>query len=955
MFDRHGNPTKVIGVYPQGKKTVFKLTLQDGRTIECGANHLWQVYDGYNAKDSKTVNTTELLNTFNNIRRGHKYYLPMNDPVHYTGKESLYNGYVNGLTYSLEGRIPDEAKTASIDQRWAVVQGMMDLDGYVDEGDSSNNYDLHYFTKSRELKDGLMEILYSLGCSCTCEENDQYDVHIDVPNELKEKFFRRSKEKKAIAEKAKDYVNIKDFSRIAIVNVEKTKESCDQVCFKVDNEEHLFLAGDYIVTHNTLVAVMPSYLNALTGKGVHVVTVNDYLAKRDAETMGKIHEFLGLTVGCVTQSSTPNLRKAAYNCDITYINNTQLGFDWLRDNRAQNPENTVQRGLEFCILDEADSILIDEARTPLILSGMGENISKMCIACDTLAKKMEMGDPVEFNKIDAFMGELQEETGDFIVHEKDKLVTLTEAGVKKIEQTFSVKQYSDPENLLLQHMMDQALRANYIMFRDKDYVVKDDEILIVDEFTGRILPGRQYSDGLHQAIEAKEGVTIKEETKTIASTTYQMLFSKYHKCSGMTGTAYSERKEFKHTYHMNTVVIPTNKPMIRDDKNDVVYGTKKDKNAGVVKLIKEAHEKGQPVLVGTTSVEASEELSKLLSKERISHRVLNAKQDKKEAEIVAEAGRYGAVTIATNMAGRGTDIIPDQEAIEAGGLLVIGTERHESRRIDDQLRGRSGRQGDPGASVFLLSMDDHLLRLHMPDKMRETLQKVTGTFEGQPMDHKILTKSVKRAQENIETDHFGTRKNVLEFDRINDKQRTAVYEKRKEIMESEDSVKYIEAAIDNYAESLFADKEKTADEIIKDVSEVVPVDICEREMKILTSVNRKAMKSVIRKRIKEKYEERLKEAEDVINDFSKFTVLNAIDDAWMEQLGALEYLRQSVGYVGYAQNDPKTIYAIEAYKMYDMMKKQIWKETVRDFFQTTIQKQKTYVIKLADLQHEKIG
>ena len=535
----------------------------------------------------------------------------------------------------------------------------------------------------------------------------------------------------------------------------------------------------------TLVATLPSYLNALEGKGVHVVTVNDYLAKRDAEEMGKIHEFLGLTVGVVLNDMKQDERRAAYNCDVTYVTNNELGFDYLRDNMVIYKEQLVQRDLHYCIIDEVDSILIDEARTPLIISGQSGKSTKLYEACDILAQQLERGEAShEMTKMAAIMGEEVIETGDFVVNEKDKIVNLTEQGVHKVEKFFHIENLADPENLEIQHNITLALRAHNLMHKDQDYVVKDDEILIVDEFTGRIMPGRRYSDGLHQAIEAKEHVKIKRESKTLATITFQNFFNKYDKKGGMTGTAVTEEKEFRDIYAMDVVEIPTNRPVIRVDHEDAVYMTKKEKFNAVVNAVVEAHAKQQPVLVGTITIETSELLSRMLKRQGIKHNVLNAKFHELEAEIVSQAGQAGAVTIATNMAGRGTDIKLDDVARNAGGLMIIGTERHESRRIDNQLRGRSGRQGDPGESRFYISLEDDLMRLFGSERLMKIFTSL-GVAENEQIEHKMLSNAIEKAQEKIEFNNFGIRKNLLDYDQVNNEQREIIYKERRQVLDGE--------------------------------------------------------------------------------------------------------------------------------------------------------------------------
>ncbi|MBQ5868487.1 MAG: preprotein translocase subunit SecA, partial [Lachnospiraceae bacterium] len=534
----------------------------------------------------------------------------------------------------------------------------------------------------------------------------------------------------------------------------------------------------------TLVSTCPAYLNALAGKGVHIVTVNDYLAKRDAEWMGQVHEFLGLKVGVVLNHMDPKERQKQYNCDITYVTNNELGFDYLRDNMAIYKEEMVLRGLDYCIIDEVDSVLIDEARTPLIISGQSGKSTKLYEMCNILAQQMTLGEETEFNKLAALLGEEMTESGDFVMNEKDKVVNLTADGVQKVERFFHIENLADPENLEIQHNMILALRAHYMMHRDKDYVVKDGQVMIVDEFTGRIMPGRRYSDGLHQAIEAKEGVKVRKESRTLANITFQNFFNKFKKKAGMTGTAQTEEKEFRNIYEMDVIVIPTNVPVKRKDHEDAVYKTKKEKFLAVVNEIEATYKKGQPVLVGTITIETSEMLSQLLKKRGIPHNVLNAKFHEREAEIVADAGMTGAVTIATNMAGRGTDIKLDDVAKAAGGLKIIGTERHESRRIDNQLRGRSGRQGDPGESRFYISLEDDLMRLFGSDKLMDMFNAL-GVPENEQIEHKMLSSAIEKAQQKIETNNYGIRENLLKYDEVMNEQREVIYNERRQVLNGE--------------------------------------------------------------------------------------------------------------------------------------------------------------------------
>ena len=695
----------------------------------------------------------------------------------------------------------------------------------------------------------------------------------------------------------------------------------------------------------TLVSTAPAYLNALEGKGVHIVTVNDYLAKRDAEWMGQVHEFLGLTVGVVLNSMTSEERQKAYGCDITYITNNELGFDYLRDNMVIYKEQLVLRDLHFCIIDEVDSVLIDEARTPLIISGQSGKSTALYEMCDLLARRMQRGDDVqELTKMDAIMGVVQEENGDFIVNEKDKVINLTEAGIKKVEQFFHIDNYADPENLEIQHNIILALRAHNLMFRDQDYVVKDDQVLIVDEFTGRIMPGRRYSDGLHQAIEAKEHVKVKRESKTLASITFQNFFNLFEKKCGMTGTALTEEKEFREIYGMDVVEIPTNRPVIRKDLQDAVYKTKAEKLNAIVNAVVEAHAKGQPVLVGTITIEASEELSKMLTKRGIQHKVLNAKFHELEAEIVADAGIHGAVTIATNMAGRGTDIKLDEEARAAGGLKIIGTERHESRRIDNQLRGRSGRQGDPGESKFYISLQDDLMRLFGSDRLISMFNAM-GIPEGQEIEHKALTNAIESAQKKIESNNFGIRKNLLEYDRVMSEQREIIYEERRRVLNGESMRDFIYKMITDITENC-------VDISINDDAEVEDWNFNELNTLLIPTIPlqpvtpervKKPKKNSLKQQLKEEavklYES--KEAEfpnsEAIRELERVILLKVIDRKWMDHIDDMEQLRQGIGLQAYGQRDPLVEYKMSGYNMFDEMTQNIKEETVRLLFHIRVE------------------
>ena len=687
----------------------------------------------------------------------------------------------------------------------------------------------------------------------------------------------------------------------------------------------------------TLVSTLPAYLNALEGKGVHVVTVNDYLASRDAGWMGKVHEFLGLTVGVVLNSSTKEERRAAYNFDITYFTNNELGFDYLRDNMVIYKEQLVQRDLHYAIIDEIDSILIDEARTPLIISGQSGKSTKLYELCDYVAHTLTRGEASkEFSKMDAIMGEEIEETGDFIVNEKDKIVHLTADGIKKVEQFFKIENLADPENLEIQHNMELALRANNLMFRDQDYVVKDDQIFIVDEFTGRIMPGRRYSDGLHQAIEAKEHVKVKRESKTLANITFQNFFNKYDKKSGMTGTAQTEEKEFRAIYGMDVVEIPTNRPVIRKDLQDAVYKTKKEKFHAVCEEIEKAHATGQPVLVGTITIEASEELSRMLQKRGIKHEVLNAKFHEREAEIVALAGQHGAVTIATNMAGRGTDIKLDDEAKAAGGLKIIGTERHESRRIDNQLRGRSGRQGDPGESRFYISLEDDLMRLFGSERLMNIFNAL-GVPENEQIEHKMLTSAIEKAQMKIENNNFGIRKNLLEYDQVMNEQREIIYAERRRVLDGEsmrDSIyKMIADVVENTVDTFIGDDQEPEEWDMAGLNEtllpIIPFEPISAER--LDCKNKAGLKHALKQEATRLYE--AKEAEfpnpEMIRELERVFLLKVIDRKWMNHIDDMEQLRQGIGLQAYGQRDPLVEYKMSGYEMFEAMTAGIQEDTIR--------------------------
>ena len=695
----------------------------------------------------------------------------------------------------------------------------------------------------------------------------------------------------------------------------------------------------------TLVSTLPAYLNALEGEGVHIVTVNDYLAHRDAEWMGKVHEFLGLTVGVVLNSMKNDERRAQYACDITYVTNNELGFDYLRDNMVIYKEQLVQRDLHYAIIDEVDSVLVDEARTPLIISGQSGKSTRLYEVCDILAKQLERGEASgEMTKMTAIMGEEIIETGDFIVNENDKIVNLTEHGVHKVEKFFSIENLADPENLEIQHNIILALRAHNLMFRDQDYVVKDDEVLIVDEFTGRIMPGRRYSDGLHQAIEAKEHVKVRRESKTLATITFQNFFNKYNKKSGMTGTALTEEKEFRDIYGMDVIEIPTNKPVARIDSDDAVYMTKKEKFNAVVEAIKEAHAKKQPVLVGTITIETSELLSRMLKREGIQHQVLNAKFHEMEAEIVAHAGEAGTVTIATNMAGRGTDIKLDDVSRQAGGLKIIGTERHESRRIDNQLRGRSGRQGDPGESRFYISLEDDLMRLFGSEKLMSVFKSL-GVAENEQIEHKMLSSAIEKAQKKIEGNNYGIRKNLLEYDQVNNEQREIIYKERRRVLDGEnmresiykmitDTVEY---AVDMCISDDLDSEEWDLGELDSVLLPTIPLGPITKEK--VKGLKKNQLKQNLKEEAVKLYEE--KEAEfpepEQLRELERVILLKVIDQKWMDHIDDMDQLRQGIGLQAYGQRDPKVEYKMQAYEMFDTMISAIQETTLRLLYHVRIE------------------
>ncbi|MCR5742471.1 MAG: preprotein translocase subunit SecA [Lachnospiraceae bacterium] len=728
---------------------------------------------------------------------------------------------------------------------------------------------------------------------------------------------------------------------------------------RVNNTEHYYvqILGGIIIHQGriaemrtgegkTQVSILPAYLNALSGKGVHIVTVNDYLAERDSTWMGRVHEFLGLTVGCVLNSMKNDERRAAYACDITYVTNNEVGFDYLRDNMVIYKEQLVLRDLNFAIIDEVDSVLIDEARTPLIISGQSGKSTKLYEVCDYLAGRLQRGESNELSRMDIIMGEEIKETGDFIVDEKDKTCTLTAEGIKKVEEFFNIENLSDPENLEISHNMDLALRAHNLMFRDKDYVVKDDEVMIVDEFTGRIMPGRRYNDGLHQAIEAKEKVKVKRESKTLATITFQNYFNKYAKKAGMTGTAETEEREFRDIYGMDVVVVPTNKPVARIDHQDAVFKTKAEKYKAVVDEVVRAHAKGQPVLVGTINIDTSELISGMLKRQGIQHNVLNAKFHEMEAAIVADAGHHGAVTIATNMAGRGTDIKLDPEAKEAGGLYVIGTERHESRRIDNQLRGRSGRQGDPGESRFFISLEDDLMRLFGSDRMMAVFNAV-GIQEGEQIEHKMLSKAIETAQSKIESNNFATRKNLLDYDQVMNEQREIIYAERKRVLDGESMrdfiINMINTIVENSVNGSISDDQSPdewdMDELNKQLLPIIPLPKIELSEEQKKSYKKKQLIHNLKEQAVKLYEEKEASFENIeqFREIERVVLLKVIDSKWNDHIDDMDQLKQGIRLQAFGQKDPVVQYKMVGYDMFDDMSANIQIDTVKLLYRAKVE------------------
>ena len=1073
LFGKDGNLTKVLGVYPQkNKKQVYEVELIDGRVIECCEDHLWSVYTYAEKEDYKTFNTKYLYEKQNDIKRGYKFQLPVNESVYYSKKDLPVDPYLYGVIlgdgckgkflcistsdkeileniskilnaypvkykgdncnyyfknkktgkrityddirgelelgnlYAHEKYIDDVYKISSKEQRLELIKGIMDTDGCIDRHLDNNGYgryNLTFSTVSSQLRDDFIEVIRSLGYNASwslgkskSKENevkrDQYVVNINVNHSDKKDFFKikRHLDNAYKAEKQGD--RRKDYSKVSIKEIRKTNRYENMTCFEVDNEEHLFLIGDYVVTHNTLTETAAVYLNALEGKGVHVVTVNDYLAKRDKEQMEKIYGFLGMTTGFIQQDMTQSERKESYNKDITYGTNNQFGFDYLRDNMVLTLEDKCQRGLHYAIVDEVDSILIDEARTPLIISGAGDKATDDYSIANNFVNTLKgrIKDPNEDADIDPFDRNYKMEEVDYVVDEKKKTVILTEKGTAKAEKFYNIENLADVDNTELFHYIQNALKANNIMKRDIDYLIKDGQVEIVDEFTGRVLKGRRYSDGLHQAIEAKEGVEIKAESKTLASVTFQNLFRMYDKLSGMTGTAKTEEKEFNEIYKLDVVTIPTNKPVIRKDLVDEVYITEQGKFRAITRQVKAIHETGQPILIGTTSIENSEKLSEYLKKAEIPHKVLNAKNNEKEAEIIAQAGRLNSVTIATNMAGRGTDIMlggnldfmakqelkregvseeliseadsfydtKDQDILEvrkkyrhyksihrneieeeakkvrdAGGLYVMGSERHESRRIDNQLRGRSGRQGDPGVSKFFISIQDPLIRMNGGEQLDKFMSN-TNINEDDVIISKFISRSIEKAQTRVEANNFATRKQVLDYDNVLNTQRTITYQERDRVLHGEDltdnilemvkeSIDYI---IKSNTNNTIDIKTWDMEGLMEDLS-YINFDMDELAIAFANTKDLDKDDGKIQERVfnsiynlfMDKYLIKKEEDSIELERFGRVVVLKVTDETWVNHIDQMDQLRREIGVQAMGQKDPKQMYTVEAFEMYEHM------------------------------------
>ena len=1007
LFDVDGNPTTVVGVYPQGKKRVYKITFEDGRYVECSEEHLWEVLECKNNKayigESKVINTGEILSQIEN----NTYYIPVCKAVNYDKKAPKgMHPYSIGCCLNVLDKIPKAYKLSCKSDRLALVQGFMDK--YASVGDDGV---ISCTVTSDRLANDICEILYSLGLSCEYHPNED-EVKVYVDNETKMLLFTDTESLEKIAD-AQD--GDKNYNWLKIISIIPEDRIEEQVCFKVSNKRHLFLVGDYIVTHNTLTATMPAYLNALTGKGVFIITVNDYLAERDSTIMGKVYSYLGLRTGLIIHSKTTKERREAYNCDIVYGTNNEIGFDYLKDNMVNSAAGRVQRGFNYCIVDEVDSVLIDDSRTPLIISGMGDKSDDGYVIANEFVRRLkpihvkeaELGSKFEL-ALDALSHAEREELYgeyDYVVEDKTRSVSLTEKGIRKAEKFYDIENYASMENQDVVYYVERALKAYGVFQKDTDYVVKNGEVLIVDESTGRIMDGRRYSDGIHQAIEAKEGVNIRKESKTMASITFQNFFRKFNKLAGMTGTALTEEKEFRDVYGLDVVTIPTNKPILRVDLEDAVYMKRKNKLDAIVERIKEVHSTGQPLLVGTVSVERSEELSDLLTKEGIPHNVLNAKFHEQEAYIIAQAGKEGAVTIATNMAGRGTDIMlggnadylaveelrkenytdeqisdaqshaktEDKEVIalrekynslvdkfkkeiepkaeevkNLGGLYVIGTERHESRRIDNQLKGRSGRQGDPGVSEFFVSLEDNLMKLFASNKIMGMFTSL-DIPDDMPISMPMLTRGIENAQQNIESTHAAQRANTLEYDEVISEQRESVYRDRNKILDEEmdytDTIlKMAKEAIPNKVRSICDEvlgidngagdegAELTQECILQLIREFEPLgyfisiprykkkELSDRDENQQLKVTKATISAMLLKEVEEALNFVAEEVDETsLKRFQKHTLLLSLDRAWQDHMVSLDILKQGIGLQAYGQKKPIEEFKLQSYTMFNDM------------------------------------
>lgn len=1008
LFDRKGNPTKVTGVYPQGKLNTYEVVLRDGRKVLCNDEHLWSVYPDYNRKNLRTLTTKELIANGVRKNRGFRYHLPVNGAVEYAEKALKIPPYVMGnflgngckndnknfllstsdeetvkyiaellnvkyfkgtndlyrwafhtdeikrnknvrlkirdidpryedlLSQTLCGDkyIPEEYKLGSIEQRWELLQGLMDSDGNIYKEPEGKRYNVSFSTTSEHLRDDVLEIIYSLGLSGKWGfskspekhgvKNQQYEIRINVPHDVKPNFFKLSRKKNIAIEASQQPARRKDYSKIAIVEINDLQKETEQVCFTVDNPEYLFLIGDYVVTHNTVTGVLSTYLNSLESK-VHVVTVNEYLSGRDGEEMGELLNWLGITVGINKQELTPEEKRAVYQADVIYSTNSELGFDYLRDNMARSKEDKIMSSLDYCLIDEVDSILIDEARTPLIISNNENRVEQMYAQVDILVKQLDRETELSFDI-------------------ENRLVDLTEEGINKIERLTGIKNIYDENNVKFMHHVYMSMRANYVLKRDTDYVVDEGMIKLVDQFTGRIMEGRRYSDGLHQAIEAKEHVEIQSENKTMASITYQNYFRLYKKLSGMTGTARTEEEEFRDIYNMLVVSIPTNKPVIRDDRADLIFPTMDYKFKAIVNDIKYLHNQGQPILVGTSSVQYSEYLSGLLHKENIPHEVLNAKNHEREAEIILNAGQKGAVTIATNMAGRGTDIKLGLGVKELGGLAVLGTERYESRRIDNQLRGRSGRQGDVGLSQFYISLEDDLPKRFGSDKLKNVLQTLLATakVEGEQNDmalrSKFIAKQFENAQKRVEGNNYDSRKNVLVYDDVLREQREVIYAQRDKLLEqSEDLYEQFLEIVKEYSEG-YPDGQTE--------NTLIDSEEFEQVVKSYRKEHFDSIESPYEQYVKIMEEKNLNSPENTVR--IKQVMLGVLDEYWTNHLENMTMLRDSITLRGYAQIDPKVAYKEDGYFMYLEMVKQAKKEMVKQMLNVRTTTTNNTVLEVVD-------